>query len=55
VKIYYYIQQGAIPAPTNPEPTDSPTQDVSIPIPLPNTTGSPLPTSSPTEEPEETP
>jgi serine/threonine-protein kinase len=55
VKIYYYIQQGAIPAPTNPEPTDSPTQDGSIPIPLPNTTGSPLPTSSPTEEPEETP
>jgi serine/threonine-protein kinase len=47
VKIYYYIQQGAIPDPTNPEPTDSPTQDGSIPIPLPTSTGSPLPTEAP--------
>ena len=55
VKIYYYIQQGAIPDPTNPEPTESPTQDGSIPIPLPTTTGSPLPTATPTQEPEGTP
>jgi eukaryotic-like serine/threonine-protein kinase len=55
VKIYYYIQQGAIPDPTNPEPTDSPTQDGSIPIPLPTSTGSPLPTSTPTQDPEGTP
>ena len=55
VKIYYYIQQGAIPDPSGPEPTESPTQDGSIPIPLPTSTGSPLPTATPTEEPEETP
>jgi hypothetical protein len=50
VKIYYYIQQGAIPDPSVTEPTEEPTGDGSIPIPVPSFTVTPLPTATPTED-----
>lgn len=45
VKIYYYIQQAAVPEPSDGEPTEEP--DGSISIPLPTSSGSPLPTNTP--------
>jgi serine/threonine-protein kinase len=55
VRIYYYIQQGATPAPPGTTPTQEPSPDGSVSIPLPTTTGSPLPTATPTEDPEGAP
>jgi eukaryotic-like serine/threonine-protein kinase len=50
VTIYYYIQRGAITPPTTSEPTEEPTGDGSLPIPLPSFTVTPLPTANPTED-----
>jgi len=51
VKIYYYIQQTTVPAPTESTPGSEPTDGVSpVPIPLPSFTVSPIPTPTPTGE-----
>jgi serine/threonine-protein kinase len=51
VKIYYYIQQTTLPAPTESTPGSEPT-DGSSPIPLPSFTVSPIPSPTPTGESE---
>ena len=49
VKIYYYIQQTAVPVPTESTPGSVPTDGSSpVPIPLPSFTVSPIPSPSPT-------
>jgi serine/threonine-protein kinase len=56
VKIYYYIQQGTLPEPTTTEPAPEVSDDGSpVPIPVPSFTVSPLPSDTPTEDPEEGP
>ena len=56
VKIYYYIQQGALPEPTTTEPAPEVSDDGSpVPIPVPSFTTTPLPSDTPTEDPEEGP
>jgi serine/threonine-protein kinase len=56
VKIYYYIQQGSIPEPTTTEPApETPGSQSPVPIPVPSFTVTPLPTDTPSEDPEEGP
>ena len=56
VKIYYYIQQGALPEPTTTAPAPEVSDDGSpVPIPVPSFTTTPLPSDTPTEDPEEGP
>jgi hypothetical protein len=51
VKIYYYIQQTTVTAPTESTPGSEPTDGGSnVPIPLPSFTVSPIPTPTPTGE-----
>jgi serine/threonine-protein kinase len=56
VKIYYYIQQGTLPEPTTTAPAPEVSDDGSpVPIPVPSFTTTPLPSDTPTEDPEEGP
>jgi hypothetical protein len=49
VKIYYYIQQTTVPAPTESTPGSTPTDgSTPAPIPLPSFTVSPIPSPTPT-------
>ncbi|MFM1995327.1 MAG: hypothetical protein RLZZ610_844 [Actinomycetota bacterium] len=51
VRIYYYIQAGAVPNPTESTPGSTPTDPgSSVPIPLPSFTVTPIPSGSPTTD-----